>query len=162
MVALFVFHGGHVSLCCAGNEVGHTMFLHVLTGNSDRFFDDVSVSVVSVMFGFFLLGCNNAATMTTFSMVVCISDVIKVLLFKVSSSLRPTVDCYCNTILVSGIGTVFEQMVMNTVALSVTSLLFVFFTNRCITPLFMGPRSARLLAIDVINVGLFSLSCVAK
>ncbi len=158
IITLAVFRGKRMDLYYVKGKVSSSVFFRILANGSSEFFSNISMSVMSVVYNFFLLAYGGTTGVAAFSVIMYVDSFIGMLAFGMCDSLQPAIS-YCygagNTEKVKAI---FKRILIGAVVLSAASMLFMMFVGEYVAPLFVKPEDTALLAVSIVGMKLFSLS----
>ena len=158
IVTLWLFRGKKMDLYYVKGNVSAQVFLHILANGSSEFFSNISMSVMSVVYNFFLLAYGGTTGVAAFSVIMYVDSVIGMLVFGMADSLQPAIS-YCYGAGLRGkVRAILGRIVVGAIALSAASMLFMTFVGQYVAPLFVKPEDTELLAVSIVGMKLFSLS----
>ena len=158
IITLAAFRGKRMDLYYVKGKVSSSVFFRILANGSSEFFSNISMSVMAVVYNFFLLAYGGTTGVAAFSVIMYVDSFIGMLAFGMCDSLQPAIS-YCygagNTEKVKAI---FKRILIGAVVLSAASMLFMMFVGEYVAPLFVKPEDTVLLAVSIVGMKLFSLS----
>ena len=116
------------------------------------------MSVMSVVYNFFLLAYGGTTGLAAFSVVMYVDSFIGMLTFGMCDALQPAISYCYGAGLMDKVKAIFKRIIIGSVVLSAASLLFMMFVGEYVAPLFVKPEDTELLAVSIIGMKLFSLS----
>ena len=116
------------------------------------------MSVMSVVYNFFLLAYGGTTGLAAFSVVMYVDSFIGMLTFGMCDALQPAISYCYGAGLMSKVKAIFKRIIIGSAVLSAASLLFMMFVGEYVAPLFVKPEDTELLAVSIIGMKLFSLS----
>ena len=158
VVTLCLFRGKKMDLYYTGGGVSLTVLFRILANGSSEFFSNISMSIMSVVYNFFLLEYGGTTGVAAFSVIMYVDSIMGMLVFGMCDSLQPAISYCYGTGLTDKVKAIFKRIVLGAVVLSVASMLFMMFVGQYVAPLFVKPEDTELLALSIIGMKLFSLS----
>ena len=141
-------------------KVERSVFLRILINGSSEFFSSISMSVMSIVFNFFLLKYGGTTAVAAFSVIMYVDSFVGMFLFGMADSLQSAISYSYGAGLIDKVKAIFRRIILGAIVLSVASLLFMMFAGRYVAPLFIRPEDTELLAVSIAGMQLFSLSYV--
>lgn len=160
VISLWLFRGKRMDLYYEKGKVSTSVFLRILANGSSEFFSNISMSVMSVVYNFFLLTYGGTTGLAAFSVVMYVDSFIGMLTFGMCDALQPAISYCYGAGLMSKVKAIFKRIIIGSAVLSAASLLFMIFVGEYVAPLFVKPEDTRLLAVSIIGMKLFSLSYI--
>ena len=158
VISLWLFRGKRMDLYYEKGKVSTSVFLRILANGSSEFFSNISMSVMSVVYNFFLLAHGGTTGLAAFSVVMYVDSFIGMLTFGMCDALQPAISYCYGAGLMGKVKAIFKRIIIGSVVLSAASLLFMMFVGEYVAPLFVKPEDTELLAVSIIGMKLFSLS----
>lgn len=158
VITLFLFRGKRMDLYYVKENLPVPVFLRILANGSSEFFSNISMSVMSVVYNFFLLKHGGTTAVAAFSVIMYVDSIIGMLVFGMCDALQPAISYCYGAGLTGKVKAIFKRIILGAVALSVASLLFMMFAGQYVAPLFIRPEDTDLLAVSIVGMQLFSLS----
>ena len=158
VITLFLFRGKRMDLYYVKGNLPAPVFLRVLANGSSEFFSNISMSVMSVVYNFFLLKYGGTTAVAAFSVIMYVDSIIGMLVFGMCDALQPAISYCYGAGLTDKVKAIFKRIILGAVALSTASLLFMMFAGQYVAPLFIRPEDTDLLAVSIVGMQLFSLS----
>ena len=160
LITLLLFRNRRLDLYYARGKVSRGVFLRIIANGSSEFFSSISMSVMSIVYNFFLLKHGGTTALAAFSVVMYVDSIIGMLVFGMTDAQQPAISyCYAAG-LKEKVRAMFRRIVIGAVVLSCGSLLFMMFLGEYVAPLFVRPEDTELLTVSVIGMKLFSLSYI--
>jgi Na+-driven multidrug efflux pump len=139
-------------------KVRGAVFGRILANGSSEFFSSISMSVMSIIYNFFLLKYGGTTGLAAFSVVMYVDSIVGMLVFGMADAQQPAIS-YCHGARLGGkVKAMFHRVILGAVILSLISLLFMMFLGQYVAPLFVKPEDTALLAVSILGMKLFSLS----
>ena len=158
IITLILFRGGRMDLYYARGRVKKAVFFRILANGSSEFFGSISMSVMSIVFNFFLLRYGGTTAVAAFSVIMYVDSFVGMFLFGMSDALQPAISYCYGAGRMDRVRAIFRRIILGAVALSLASLLFMMFAGQYVAPLFVKPEDAELLTVSIVGMKLFSLS----
>jgi Na+-driven multidrug efflux pump len=158
VISLWLFRGKRMDLYYEKGKVSAPVFLRILANGSSEFFSNISMSVMSVVYNFFLLAYGGTTGLAAFSVVMYVDSFIGMLTFGMCDALQPAISYCYGAGLMDKVKAIFKRIIIGSVVLSAASLLFMMFVGEYVAPLFVKPEETALLAVSIVAMKLFSLS----
>ena len=158
LITLFLFRKKRMDLYYAKGKVEKTVFFRILANGSSEFFSSISMSVMSIVYNFFLLKYGGTTGLAAFSVVMYVDSIIGMLVFGMCDAQQPAISYCYGAGLMDKVKSIFRRIILGAVVLSAASLLFMMFAGLYVAPLFVMPEDTELLSVSVIGMKLFSLS----
>ena len=158
VITLWLFRGRRMDLYYTKGKVQKEVFFRILANGSSEFFSNISMSVMSIVYNFFLLRYGGTTGLAAFSVVMYVDSIVGMLVFGMTDALQPAVSYCYGAGLTEKVKAIFRRIVLGAIALSALSLLFMMFAGQYVAPLFVRPEDTALLAVSIAGMKLFSLS----
>jgi putative MATE family efflux protein len=158
IITLFLFRKKRLDLYYTRKNISARMFGNILANGSSEFFSNISVSVMSIAYNYFLLKCGGTTGVAAFSVIMYVDSIIGMMVFGMCDSLQPAISYCYGAGLLKKVKSIFKRIVFSAVVLSVASMLFMMFAGSHVAPLFIKPEDTKLLAVSVAGMKLFSIS----
>ena len=158
VITLFMFRKKRMDLYYTKGRIKRAIFLRILANGSSEFFSSISMSLMSIVFNFFLLKYGGTTAVAAFSVIMYVDSIVGMLVFGMSDSLQPAISYCYGAGLMDKVKAIFRRVIWGAVMLSAASLLFMFFAGQYVAPLFVKPEDTELLKVSIIGMKLFSLS----
>ncbi len=158
VITLLLFRGKRMDLYYTKENLSGKRFLQILANGSSEFFSNISMSVMSVVYNFFLLKYGGTIAVAAFSVIMYVDSIIGMLVFGMCDALQPAISYCYGAGLMDKVKAIFKRIVLGAVVLSTASLLFMMFMGQFVAPLFVKPEDTELLKVSIIGMRLFSLS----
>ena len=158
VITLCMFRKKRMDLYYVGGRVKKTVFARILANGSSEFFSSISMSILSIVFNFFLLKYGGTTAVAAFSVIMYVDSIIGMLVFGMTDAMQPAISYCYGAGLMDKVKAIFKRVILAAVTLSVASLLFMMFAGQYVAPLFVKPEDTRLLAVSIVGMKLFSLS----
>ena len=160
VITLFLFRQKRMDLYYTKGRIKHAVFLRILANGSSEFFSSISMSIMSIVFNFFLLKYGGTTAVAAFSVIMYVDSIVGMLVFGMSDSLHPAISYCYGAGLMDKVKAIFRRVIVGAITLSVASLLFMFFAGQYVAPLFVKPEDTELLTVSIVGMKLFSLSYI--
>lgn len=157
-VALWMFRGRRMDLYYTKKSISPTAFLRILGNGSSEFFSNISMSIMSVVYNYFLLKYGGTTAVAAFSVIMYVDSFVGMMSFGLCGSLQPAISYCYGAGLLKKVKSIFKRIVFSTMLLSVLALLFMMFAGPYVAPIFVKPGDTELLAVSIAGMKLFSLS----
>ena len=158
VITLWLFRGRRMDLYYTRKNIPAPVFFRILANGSSEFFSNISMSVMSVVYNFFLLKYGGTTAVAAFSVIMYVDSIIGMLVFGMCDSLQPAISYCYGAGLTDKVRAIFKRIVLGAVILSTASMLFMMFAGRYVAPLFVKPEDTELLAVSITGMELFALS----
>ena len=158
VITLILFRKKRMDLYYAKGKVEKSVFFHIIANGSSEFFSSISMSVMSIVYNFFLLKYGGTTGLAAFSVVMYVDSIIGMLVFGMCDAQQPAISYCYGAGLMDKVKALFRRVILGSVVLSAASLLFMLFLGQYVAPLFVKPEDTELLAVSIIGMKLFSLS----
>ncbi len=158
VVTLWLFRGKRMDLYYTRENISVSAFFRILANGSSEFFNNISMSVMSMVYNFFLLKYGGTTGVAAFSVIMYVDSIIGMLVFGMCDSLQPAISYCYGAGLSDKVKAIFKRIILGAVVLSAASMLFMMFAGRYVAPLFVKPEDTELLAVSIVGMELFSLS----
>ena len=158
VIALLLFRKKRMDLYYVKGKLKKDVFFRILANGSSEFFSSISMSVMSIVFNFFLLRYGGTTAVAAFSVIMYVDSFVGMFLFGMADALQPAVSYCYGSGRMDRVKAIFRRILLGAVVLSAASLLFMMFAGQYVAPLFVKPEDTELLAVSIIGMKLFSLS----
>ncbi len=158
VITFFMFRKKRMDLYYVKGKIEKAIFFRIIANGSSEFFSSISMSIMSIVFNFFLLKYGGTTGVAAFSVIMYVDGIIGMLVFGMADSLQPAISYCYGAGHMSKVKAIFRRIIIGAIVLSAASLLFMMFLGQYVAPLFVKPEDTELLAISIIGMKLFSLS----
>ena len=158
VITLMLFRKRRMDLYYTKGVVKRAVFIRIIANGSSEFFGSVSMSVMSIVFNFFLLKYGGTTAVAAFSVIMYVDSIIGMLVFGMADALQPAISYCYGAKLVNKVKAIFGRVIIGAVILSTASLIFMMFAGEFVAPLFVKPEDTKLLSVSITGMKLFSLS----
>ncbi len=158
VITLCLFRKKRMDIYYTSKNLSVSVFLKILANGSSEFFSNISMSVMSIVYNFFLLTYGGTTGVAAFSVIMYVDSIIGMLVFGMCDSLQPAISYCYGAGLKAKVKAIFKRIIIGAVILSAASMLFMMFAGRYVAPLFVRPEDTELLAVSIVGMELFSLS----
>ncbi len=158
LITLMLFCKERQDLYFTRKGIQKGMLCRILANGSSEFFSNISMSVMSIVYNYFLLEYGGTTGVAAFSVIMYVDSIIGMLVFGMCDSLQPAISYCYGAGLHKKVKSIFKRIIFSSIVLSVASMLFMMFAGRYVAPLFVKPEDNHLLEVSIIGMELFSLS----
>lgn len=158
VITLMLFRKKRMDLYYTKGKVKKEVFFRILANGSSEFFSSISMSIMSIVFNFFLLKYGGTTAVAAFSVIMYVDSFVGMFLFGMADSLQPAISYCYGAGRMDRVKAIFHRIILGSIVLSAVSLLFMMFAGQYVAPLFVKPEDTELLAVSIIGMKLFSLS----
>ena len=158
VITLLLFRKKRMDLYYTNGKIKKAIFFRILANGSSEFFSSISMSIMSIVFNFFLLKYGGTTGVAAFSVIMYVDSIIGMLVFGMADSLQPAISYCYGAGLMRKVKAIFHRIIVGAIVLSAASLLFMMFAGQYVAPLFVKPEDTDLLSVSIIGMKLFSLS----
>ena len=158
VITLLLFRGKRLDLYYTKSNISLCVFLRILANGSSEFFSNISMSIMSIVYNFFLLAYGGTTGVAAFSVIMYVDSIIGMLVFGMCDALQPAISYSYGAGQSERAKAIFKRIVVGAVVLSSASMLFMLFLGEHIAPLFVKPADTELLTVSIIGMKLFSFS----
>ena len=158
IITLILFRKKRMDLYYTKGNVEKEVFFRILANGSSEFFSSISMSIMSIVYNFFLLKYGGTTALAAFSVVMYVDSIIGMLVFGMCDAQQPAVSYCYGAGLSDKVKAMFRRIIFGAIVLSATSLLFMMFLGQHVAPLFIKPEDTELLKVSIIGMKIFSLS----
>lgn len=158
VVTLLLFRGKKMDLYYTKKSVSFSKFLKVLANGSSEFFSNISMSVMSIVYNFFLLKYGGTTGVAAFSVIMYVDSIIGMLVFGMCDAMQPAISYCYGAKLMDKVKALFKRIILAAIALSTAAMVFMRFAGPYVAPIFVKPDDADLLKVSITGMKLFALS----
>lgn len=158
VISLFLFRKKRMDLYYTGGKVEKSVLFKIIANGSSEFFGSISMSIMSIVFNFFLLEYGGTTAVAAFSVIMYVDSFIGMFLFGMADSLQPAISYCYGAKRPDRVKSIFRMVIVGAIVLSTASLLFMMFAGQYVAPLFVKPEDTELMSVSIIGMKLFSLS----
>lgn len=158
VITLFLFRGRRMDLYYTKKGISFSKFLRILVNGSSEFFSNISMSIMSIAYNFFLLRYGGTTGVAAFSVIMYVDSIIGMLVFGMCDSLQPAISYCYGAGSMDKVKAIFKRIILVAVVLSAASMVFMLFAGPYVAPLFVKPEDTTLLAVSIVGMQLFSFS----
>ena len=158
VITLTIFRKKRMDLYYAKGNIRRATFFRILVNGSSEFFSSIAMSIMSIVFNFFLLKYGGTTAVAAFSVIMYVDSFVGMFLFGMADSMQPAISYCYGAGLMNKVKAIFRHIILGAIALSAMSLLFMMFAGQYVAPLFTKPGDTELLSVSIVGMKLFSLS----
>ena len=158
IITLCLFRKKRLDLYYTRKNISARIFGHILANGSSEFFSNISISIMSIAYNYFLLKYGGTTGVAAFSVIMYVDSIIGMMIFGMCDSLQPAISYCCGAGLLKKVQSIFKRMVLSAIVISAASMLFMMFAGRYAVQLFVKPEDTELLAVSIVGMELFSIS----
>ena len=158
VITLWLFRGRKMDLYYTRKNIPATSFFRILANGSSEFFSNISMSIMSVVYNFFLLKYGGTTAVAAFSVIMYVDSIIGMLVFGMCDALQPAISYCYGAGLMDKVKAIFRRIIFGAVVLSTASMLFMMFAGPYVAPIFIKPEDTQLLAVSIVGMQIFSVS----
>ena len=158
VITLWLFRNKKMDLYYCKGKIEKNAFFRIIANGSSEFFSSISMSIMSVVFNFFLLKYGGTTAVAAFSVIMYVDSFIGMFLFGMADSIQPAISYCFGAGRMDRVKAIFRRIVYGAIVLSTLSLLFMFFAGQYVAPLFVKPEDTNLLQVSIVGMKIFSLS----
>lgn len=158
VITLLMFRKKRMDLYYVKGKIQSTIFFRILANGSSEFFSSISMSVMSIVFNFFLLKYGGTTGVAAFSVIMYVDSIAGTLLFGMADAQQPAISYCYGAGQMNKVKSLFRCVILGGISLSAIALVFMLFVGQYVAPLFVKPEDTELLAVSIIGMKLFSLS----
>ncbi len=158
VITLWIFRGRKMDLYYTRKNIPAASFFRILANGSSEFFSNISISIMSVVYNFFLLKYGGTTAVAAFSVIMYVDSIIGMLVFGMCDALQPAISYCYGAGLMDKVKAIFRRIILGAVVLSTASMLFMMFAGPYVAPIFIKPEDTQLLAVSIVGMQIFSIS----
>lgn len=158
VITLLMFRKKRMDIYYTKGKIKRTVFFRILANGSSEFFSSISMSVMSIVFNFFLLKYGGTTGVAAFSVIMYVDSIAGMLLFGMADAQQSAISYCYGAGQMNKVKSLFRCVILGGISLSAVALIFMLFVGQYVAPLFVKPEDTELLAVSIIGMKLFSLS----
>ena len=158
IITLWLFRGKRMDIYYTNKAIPASKFFRILANGSSEFFSNISMSVMSMVYNFFLLKHGSTTAVAAFSVIMYVDSIIGMLVFGMCDALQPAISYCYGAKLMSKVKAIFKRVILGAVILSSASMIFMMFAGPYVAPIFIKKEDTALLAVSIIGMKYFSIS----
>ena len=158
VITLVLFQGKKMDLYYTKKNISVTKFLKVLANGSSEFFSNISMSVMSIVYNFFLLKYGGTTGVAAFSVIMYVDSIIGMLVFGMCDSMQPAISYCYGAGLMDKVKALFKRIIFASIVLSAAAMAFMYFAGPYVAPIFVKPEDTQLLRVSIIGMQFFAIS----
>ena len=158
IITLVLFRGKKMDLYYTRKGVSFSKFIKVLANGSSEFFSNISMSVMSIVYNFFLLKYGGTTGVAAFSVIMYVDSIIGMLVFGMCDSMQPAISYCYGAKLMDKVKALLKWIIGASVVLSAAAMAFMYFAGPYVAPIFVKPEDRELLKVSIAGMQLFALS----
>ena len=158
VITLWLFRGKRTDLYYTKKNISFSKFAKILANGSSEFFSNISMSVMSIVYNFFLLKYGGTTGVAAFSVIMYVDSIIGMLVFGMCDSMQPAISYCYGAGLMGKVKAIFKRIIGAAIVLSVAAMAFMYFAGPYVAPIFVKPEDTDLLKVSIVGMQLFSLS----
>jgi len=158
VITLLLFRGKKMDLFYTRKNISLSKFLKILANGSSEFFSNISMSVMSIVYNFFLLKYGGTTGVAAFSVIMYVDSIIGMLVFGMCDSMQPAISYCYGAGLMDKVKAIFKRIILASVVLSAAAMAFMYFAGPYVAPIFVKPEDTELLKVSIVGMQLFALS----
>ncbi len=158
VITLCLFRRKRLDIYYTKKNISSRVFFRILANGSSEFFSNISVSIMSVAYNFFLLNYGGTTGVAAFSVIMYVDSIVGMLVFGMCDALQPAISYCYGAGLMDKVMAIFKRIIIGAVFLSVLSMLFMMFLGQYVAPVFVKPEDTELLTVSIAGMKIFSIS----
>lgn len=158
VITLLLFRGKKMDLFYTRKGISLSKFLKILANGSSEFFSNISMSVMSIVYNFFLLKYGGTTGVAAFSVIMYVDSIIGMLTFGMCDSMQPAISYCYGAGLMAKVRALLKRIILAAVVLSAAAMAFMYFAGPYVAPIFVKPEDTELLKVSIVGMQLFALS----
>ncbi len=158
VITLMLFCKKRMDLYYTRKNISARAFGVIIANGSSEFFSNISMSIMSIVYNFFLLKYGGTTGVAAFSVIMYVDSIIGMLVFGMCDALQPAISYCYGAKLYRKVKAIFKRIILGAVVLSTLSMLFMMFAGRYVAPLFVKPEDTELLSVSIVGMQIFSIS----
>ncbi len=158
VITLLMFAKKRMDLFYTRGKIGAKVFCRILANGSSEFFSNISMSIMSIVYNYFLLIYGDTTAVAAFSVIMYVDSIMGMLVFGMCDALQPAISYCYGAGQTKKVKRLFKRIVASAIVLSVLSMLFMLLLGRYVAPIFVKPEDTELLKISIVGMQLFSIS----
>ena len=155
---LVLFSGKRMDVYYTKENIPASQFFHIAANGSSELFSSIATSVMSVVMNLFLLKYGGTTAVAAFSIVMYVDSIISMLNFGICDSLQPAISYCYGAGYVERMKAIFQRVLIATIAVSLTSFLFMLLVGPHAAKIFIKLGDTELLNVSVTAIRIFSFS----
>ena len=160
VTALWMFRKKQMDLYYVKKSISLFSFFRILANGFSEFFSSISMSIMSIIYNFFLLKYGGTTAVAAFSVIMYVDSFVGMMSFGLCGSMQSALSYCYGAGLLAKVNAIFKRVVFGTMLLSGLSLLFLMFAGPYVAPVFIKPGDTELLAVSIAGMKLFALSYI--
>ncbi len=161
VVSLLMFAGRKTDVYYTKENIAPMQFFRIVANGSSEFFSNIAFSIMSVIMNLFLLKYGGATAVAAFSIVMYVDSIIGMVNFGICDSLQPAISYCYGAKRLDRVKAIFRRIIIADIITSSAAFLFMFLAGGSVAQIFIKPDDAKLLAVSMTAVKLFSFSYLA-
>ena len=117
-ITLFMFRKKRMDLYYIKGRIKRAVFLRILANGSSEFFSSISMSIMSIVFNFFLLKYGGTTAVAAFSVIMYVDSIVGMLVFGMSDSLQPAISYCYGAGRMDRVKAIFHRIILGSIVLS--------------------------------------------
>ena len=155
---LLLFKGKKLDLYYTKGKISISEFLRLLTNGTSAFLGEIAMSVMSVVFNFYLLKYGGTTGVAAFSVLMYVDSFVGMLVFGMCDSIQPPISYCYGARQFSKVKALLKRIMLAGSLLAVISFLFMFFAGQYVAPFFIKPEDTELMKMSFGAMTIFSFS----
>lgn len=158
VISLWMFSGKKLDIYFTKKNISVRLFSRILFNGSSEFFSNISESVTSIIYNFFLLKYGGTTAVAAFSVIMYVDSIIGMMVFGMCDSLQPAISYCYGAGFIEKARAIFRRTVMGSIVLSMLAMLFMIFAGAYVAQIFIKPGDTELLEISITGMKIYALS----
>lgn len=158
VISLLLFRKKRLDLYYTKENISLKTLFRILINGFSEFFSGISMSIMSIVYNFFLLRFGGTTAVAAFSVIMYVDSIAGMFLFGLCGSVQPAISYLYGAGLIDRVKSLFRKLVLSNVIFSAFSMFFMFFLGKYAAPIFVKPEDTHLLEASITGMKLFSLS----
>lgn len=158
IVTLILFKDKRFDLYYAKGKISIHEFLRLLSNGTSAFMEEIAMSVMSVVFNFYLLKYGGTTGVATFSVLMYVDSFVGMLVFGMCDSLQPSISYCYGAGRFDKVKALLKRIMIAGSLLAVISFMFMFFVGQYVATFFIKPEDTELMKMSLGAMTIFSFS----
>ncbi len=158
IITLLIFRKKRMDLYYTKCKISLKTFFTIMANGSSEFLSNSAMSIMSLVFNFFLLKYGGTTAVAAFSVIMYVDSIVGMLVFGICDALQPAISHCYGARLHKKLKAIFKRILLCASVLSGLSLLFMRFLGQYVAPFFVKPEDTELLVVSIVGMKIFAFS----
>ena len=158
IITLWLFYKKALDIYYTKKNISIKTFFYIIMNGSSEFFNSISISIMSIIYNFFLLKYGGTTAVAAFSVIMYVDSLVNIIILGICESLQPAISYCYGAGMLKKVKLIFRYIVISAICISSIAIFVIMFASDYIVGFFVNPEDTELLAICISGIQLFAIS----